>query len=137
MFGEYKYLPPQRWVHSLEHGAVVLLYHPCMADKPELAALRSLVRDCLGKHIITPYRHITRNMPYALLTYEHGLLIGLFRPTQEEDVNIVVNFIKAHALDAPEAMVFEDGQYSKGLMESATKYSDLKETRENVCAFLR
>ena len=28
-YGEYAYLPPQRWLHSLEHGAIVLLYHPC------------------------------------------------------------------------------------------------------------
>lgn len=29
VYGEYVYVPPQRWIHSLEHGAIVLLYHPC------------------------------------------------------------------------------------------------------------
>lgn len=28
-YGEYLYLPPQRWLHNIEHGAIVLLYHPC------------------------------------------------------------------------------------------------------------
>lgn len=28
-YGEYKYLPPQRWLHNVEHGAIVALYHPC------------------------------------------------------------------------------------------------------------
>lgn len=34
-YGEYKYLPPQRWLHSIEHGAIVLLYHPC-ADQVQV-----------------------------------------------------------------------------------------------------
>ncbi len=38
-FGEYRYLPPPRWVHALEHGAAVFLYHPC-ADR---------VRACVGR----------------------------------------------------------------------------------------
>lgn len=29
VYGEYVFVPPQRWIHSLEHGAIVLLYHPC------------------------------------------------------------------------------------------------------------
>ena len=29
-FGEYSYLPIERWQHNLEHGCVVMLYHPCM-----------------------------------------------------------------------------------------------------------
>lgn len=33
--GEYKYVPPQRWLHNVEHGAIVVLYHPC-ADQDEV-----------------------------------------------------------------------------------------------------
>jgi uncharacterized protein (UPF0297 family) len=29
-YGEYMYLPSQRWLHNIEHGAIVLLYHPCV-----------------------------------------------------------------------------------------------------------
>lgn len=28
-FGEYEFLPLQRWIHNLEHGGIVALYHPC------------------------------------------------------------------------------------------------------------
>lgn len=34
-YGEYEFLPPQRWLHNVEHGAIVGLYHPC-ADKNEV-----------------------------------------------------------------------------------------------------
>lgn len=34
-YGEYEFCPVQRWLHSIEHGAVVLLYHPC-ANKNEV-----------------------------------------------------------------------------------------------------
>ena len=34
-FGEYSYLPIERWQHNLEHGCVVMLYHPCM-DKDQV-----------------------------------------------------------------------------------------------------
>lgn len=34
-YGEYSYLPPQRWLHNIEHGAIVVLYHPC-ADQDEV-----------------------------------------------------------------------------------------------------
>ncbi len=28
-WGEYSYLPPQRWLHNMEHGGITFLYHPC------------------------------------------------------------------------------------------------------------
>lgn len=38
-YGEYQYLPPQRWLHNIEHGAIVGLYHPC-ADSKEVTILK-------------------------------------------------------------------------------------------------
>lgn len=58
IYGEYKFLPKQRWVHNLEHGAVVMLYHPC-ANKYEVNLLKKIVRSCLYKHVITPYNLLT------------------------------------------------------------------------------
>ncbi|KAL1421399.1 hypothetical protein MTO96_000477 [Rhipicephalus appendiculatus] len=37
VYGEYKYVPPQRWLHSIEHGAVVMLYHPRLSLERPLA----------------------------------------------------------------------------------------------------
>lgn len=53
-YGEYGFVPKQRWLHSLEHGAIVMLYHPC-ANKNEVQLLRKIVKGCLYRHIITPY----------------------------------------------------------------------------------
>lgn len=35
-YGTYKYLPPARWMHNVEHGAIVGLYHPC-ADHDQVS----------------------------------------------------------------------------------------------------
>ena len=34
-FGEYSYCPPERYQHNLEHGCVIMLYHPCL-DKQQV-----------------------------------------------------------------------------------------------------
>ncbi|XP_018050647.1 PREDICTED: uncharacterized protein LOC108688767 isoform X2 [Atta colombica] len=57
VYGEYKYLPKQRWLHSLEHGAIVMLYHPC-ANPLEVKRLKNLISKCLWRHIITPYNYL-------------------------------------------------------------------------------
>lgn len=59
-WGEYLYMPPQRYLHNLEHGGVVLLYHPC-APKATVEALRALAKaiapDAYGpaRWILSPY----------------------------------------------------------------------------------
>jgi len=37
-YGEYKYIPPLRSVHALEHGAILFMYHPCTPN--------NLVKEC-------------------------------------------------------------------------------------------
>ena len=58
-----RYLPPERWQHNLEHGVVVLLYHPCLnvdrRGKQQLARLIHTVRGCIRKHVVTPSRRWT------------------------------------------------------------------------------
>ncbi|XP_065281991.1 uncharacterized protein [Dermacentor albipictus] len=58
VFGEYKYVPPQRWLHNIEHGAIVMLYHPC-THPYYVDTLRNIVTGCLRKHVITPYVHLS------------------------------------------------------------------------------
>lgn len=66
-FGEYKFLPVQRWIHSLEQGAVVMLYHPC-ANPMFVKKLKHIVTECLYRHIIAPSKSLTSEKPFALVT---------------------------------------------------------------------
>ena len=63
-----RFVPAQRWLHNIEHGAVVMLYHPC--THPEtVAALRRLVTCCIRKHIITPSTNLSEKRPLALVAW--------------------------------------------------------------------
>jgi len=42
-WGEYDYLPPQRWLHNAEHGGVVFLYNQCL-DQESLCAIRRYIQ---------------------------------------------------------------------------------------------
>ncbi|XP_055861958.1 uncharacterized protein LOC106050986 isoform X1 [Biomphalaria glabrata] len=120
-FGEYVYLPRQRWLHNLEHGAVVFLYHPC-ADPDQILIFKTLARNCLWKHIITPSKLLPPDMNFALLTWTHKLLLS------DPDYSRMISFIKTYALKAPEGMMFEDGQYKVGLLHPASIVSDAKDS---------
>lgn len=48
-----RFVPKERWLHNIEHGAVIMLYDPCVLQS-ELEKLRKIVRGCIRKHIITP-----------------------------------------------------------------------------------
>lgn len=130
-YGEYLYLPPQRWVHSIEHGAVALLYHPCMRESQDLNDLKQIVRGCLKKHIITPYRNLPDTHPLAVITYRHGLLLSHFAETDMLQYVEVIDFIKTYAQKAPERKENRDGQYSVGLLYGAEVVSDYKDS--NIC----
>ncbi|KAL7540873.1 hypothetical protein ACHAWF_006808 [Thalassiosira exigua] len=47
-WGEYGFLPPQRWLHNAEHGGAIFLYHPCL-DEESKCALRRLVQKWQDK----------------------------------------------------------------------------------------
>lgn len=87
VFGEYEFVPPQRWLHNIEHGAVVMLYHPC-AHPAMINLLRGLVTSCIRKHIITPYLHLSGERPLALVTW------GCSLEMNQVDKDNVVSFIK-------------------------------------------
>lgn len=117
VYGEYTFLPKQRWLHNLEHGGLVMLYHPC-ANKNEVNLLRKIVTTCLYRHVITPYNLITSSRPLALVTWGHRLEMSKVAP------NVVVNFIKKYALKGPEK-TYRNGQYDLMLKENAHVVSDM------------
>ncbi|XP_029042753.1 uncharacterized protein LOC114875985 [Osmia bicornis bicornis] len=123
VYGEYKFLPKQRWLHSLEHGAVVMLYHPC-ANPLEVKRLKDLVTGCLLRHVITPYNALTEDRPLALLVWRRRLTMSYVNP------KLVIQFIREHALQGPENIP-RDGDFEEGLLNRARNVSDLDDT--NLC----
>ncbi|KHJ85596.1 hypothetical protein OESDEN_14673 [Oesophagostomum dentatum] len=115
-YGEYLYVPEQRWLHNLEHGSIILLYHPC-ADRDELEKLRHIVTNCLYRHIITPYKKLKHDRPLALVSW--GIMMGM----SSVNDTAVVDFIKEHARSAPED-ISKNGVYDWYLIRPADVVSD-------------
>ncbi|XP_067136893.1 uncharacterized protein [Centruroides vittatus] len=112
VFGEYKFVPPQRWLHNLEHGAIVMLYHPC--THPFIVnELQSIVKDCIRKHIISASNNLPLERPLTLLSWGCRLSMNHVNP------ETVISFIKRHALHAPEGKLSKEGQYNLTLLSKA------------------
>lgn len=120
-WGEYKYVPKQRWVHNLEHGGIVMLYHPC-ALHSEVQKLRDIVENCLYRHIITPYSDLTPERPLALVAWGNSVEMSVV------STEIAVSFIEKYALKAPEKLP-DQGQYEHLLIKNATVISDYHDIR--------
>jgi len=113
-YGTYKYLPVQRWVHSLEHGAAVFLYHPC-TSKENVAQLQKLANSCLYRHVITPSRRFAnpKKLSMAVITWQNLLQFSTL--STEKARSKVRSFVKANALRGPEKAPL-DGSYKFGLI---------------------
>ncbi|XP_011874122.1 PREDICTED: uncharacterized protein LOC105565485 [Vollenhovia emeryi] len=116
VYGEYEFLPKQRWLHSLEHGAIVMLYHPC-ANPLEVERLKSLVKKCLWRHVITPYSYLDARRPLALLSWGCRLTMSYSDPT------VVNYFIRKKAIHGPERNG-NDGQFADGLLSRSNIVTD-------------
>jgi len=125
-FGEYKFVPPQRWLHNIEHGAVVMLYHPCV-HYTQVEKLRSIVKGCLRKHIITPSTLLTEDRPLGLVAWGCRLLLSAVDEAE------VVDFIRVKGLQGPEGFLPKEGQYTNGLLELATPPPGSDNKDSNLC----
>eukprot|EP00096_Caligus_rogercresseyi_P006091 TRINITY_DN2227_c0_g1_i1.p1 TRINITY_DN2227_c0_g1~~TRINITY_DN2227_c0_g1_i1.p1 ORF type:complete len:244 (-),score=61.24 TRINITY_DN2227_c0_g1_i1:72-803(-) len=123
-FGEYEYVPPQRWLHNIEHGAVVMLYHPC-THFGVVEELRQLVKGCLRKYIITPYAKLPEERPLSLVAW------GCHLSMSHVDKKEVIRFIEDRALHGPEGRYSKEGQYTYKLKELAKppKGSDMDDSK--------
>ena len=92
---QYQFVPAQRWLHNIEHGAVVMLYHPC-THPHTVQTLRRLVTGCIRKHIITPHTNMPEDRPLALVAWGCRMLMS------EVDENQVITFIREKGLKGPE-----------------------------------
>ncbi len=125
-FGEYFYVPPQRWLHNIEHGSVVMLYHPC-AHNLAVKRLKAVVRGCIRKHVITPFTGLTKERPLALVAW------GCKMEMSTVDAKKVVQFIRARALKGPEGDVPKQGQFDEGLLELANVVPGSDENDSVLC----
>jgi hypothetical protein len=65
-------VPDERWVHNLEHGAVVFLYN-CPGGCPsEIAQLRALVEACGVFAVLTPYELLPKR--FGVVSWGHRLV---------------------------------------------------------------
>ncbi len=98
-WGEYSYLPPQRWVHNLEHGGIVLLYNPCV-DKSVVDKLHAFAAARPGddggefRWVLTPYPGLKSAVAVVAWdwVYEANCV----------DPDAIEAFVKAHYRKAPE-----------------------------------
>ncbi|KAB7500664.1 hypothetical protein Anas_12832 [Armadillidium nasatum] len=144
VFGEYRFVPPQRWLHSIEHGSVVMLYHPC-AEPLLVHRLKTLVKECVYKHIITPSNMVTIrsglikrrkikiwvvgmcSQPLVLVAW--GCKIEMAVVDEER----VVDFIRARALKGPEGTLSKQGTFSQELIEKSVPPSGSSINDANLC----
>lgn len=110
-YGEYKYVPPQRWLHNSEHGAAIALYHPC-ANQQQIEEFKKIVKGCLFRHVISASDLTSRDRPFAVVTWHARLEFSVLERSVVED------FIRENALKGPE-QTSRDGQYDHLLVEPA------------------
>lgn len=111
-YGDYRYLPPQRWLHALNYGGVAFLYHPC-APQEQVIALKHLARSCLWKSVITPYPHLTKDQPLALVAWGCVYRMAWLKTSEAK------LWIRQHALKTESSSITTNGIYDRGLLEDA------------------
>jgi len=120
-FGEYEFLPPQRWLHNLEHGAIAFLYNPCapaaMVDQlREFAQHWSPGDGSKFLWVMTPYPNLPT--PIAVVAWQWRVEMSCF------DATTAHLFVKAHYLQAPEKVAAPGGYELLWLGDGATATVD-------------
>lgn len=75
-WGEYRYCPPQRWLHNLEHGGVVFLYDPCLSEE-SVCSLRNYIAKWQTRSAPAPFRFVLtpfRNLMRTVAVVAYGRL---------------------------------------------------------------
>ena len=114
-----RFVPAQRWLHNIEHGAIVMLYHPC-THHTLVEKLRALVKGCIRyvestyvylylfivhnfvrKHIISPSTLVSEMRPLVLVGWgcrlemgqvdEHEVPMSMLMPIFSWDSETLVN----------------------------------------------
>ena len=108
-WGEYEFMPPQRYIHNLEHGGIAFLYHPC-APAEVVDQLREFARarpaDDGGdfRWILTPYPDLPTTV--AVVAWE------AVYSSHCVDTDEMTTFVDAEYRTAPED-VARDGSFDR------------------------
>lgn len=111
-WGEYDALSPAHWLHNLEHGGAVLLYHPCASDDV-IDALRELAQnrppDDGGpfRWVLAPHPDLISTV--AVMTWQWRYLAPCVQPDEIDE------FLDRHyrGEEAPEDIA-SDGSHTEG-----------------------
>jgi len=87
-------VPPERWVHNLEHGGVVLLYH-CDDCETELEQLRAFV-GAHARTLLSPYAQLPTR--FAAVAWGHRMLSDCYDPASWQ------TFYETRVARAPESI---------------------------------
>lgn len=113
-WGFYSALPPQRWLHNLEHGGVALMHHPCApaAARAALEALaceqdeQELARSGQGlRYVVTPSDLLPEHAMVAAVAWEYALVLPCV------DFDALAQFVSDNHRNAPED-VASDGTFN-------------------------
>lgn len=126
-YGEYKYIPPLRFVHALEHGSILFLYHPCTPVEL-VQKLRSVARGCLWKHLIFSFRgDLNEDYPMAMVSYGTIFRINKIDSTS---LPVIREWIRTHAKIGAggEGRVFGDGTYTLLQVHTAEIVTEIEDS---------
>ncbi len=106
-WGAYEYMPPQRYIHNLEHGGIALLYNPCVEQSiidSLLAFACSKPNDDGGEFrwVLTPYVGLPTK--FAVVAWEWSYSSNCF------STQLISDFVDEHYRNAPEDFYY-NGSY--------------------------
>lgn len=122
-WGEYEYIPPMRWLHGAEHGAIIFLYNHCL-DEESVCLVRSFIRkwearfeasavaDKKFRFIMTPMKNIMR--PFAMSSWGAAYLSRGFNEWEMD------RFVEEHYRHAWEDYA-PDGPYDHLWVDISTR----------------
>ena len=126
-YGEYEYVPPSRYLHNLEHGAILFLYHPC-ADKEQVEVFKELARSCLWKHLISKWDvGLNSTYPFGIVAWRNATVLS--NVISEDNQNFLVEFIKSKALmgGSREGRCWGNGGFTNQLIQHSKLVSGIME----------
>jgi len=96
-WGEYEFIPEQRWLHAAEHGGMVFLYNPCLVTENDICKLRNFIHGIADyfktdqrfhargtddeaqsdfRFILSPYKNL--RMPFSIIAFNSAFFSKCF-----------------------------------------------------------